>query len=104
MTDKVIRNGMVAILYSPSYGAGWSSWNTGDDYLYCPKIVEAIEVGKSKDEITKLAEEILGTDGYYGGARDLTIAWIKEGTLFRINEYDGSESIEVFDIDNYKIA
>jgi hypothetical protein len=25
--DKAINDGMVAILYSPGFGAGWSSWN-----------------------------------------------------------------------------
>ena len=24
---KCIRDGKVAILYSPGYGAGWSTWN-----------------------------------------------------------------------------
>jgi hypothetical protein len=25
--EKVIRDGKVAVLYSPGYGAGWYSWN-----------------------------------------------------------------------------
>ena len=25
--NKVIRDGKVAVLYSPGYGAGWYSWN-----------------------------------------------------------------------------
>jgi hypothetical protein len=33
-------------------------------------------------------------DGFYaGGARDLRIEWLPIGTLFRVDEYDGSESI-----------
>jgi hypothetical protein len=34
-------------------------------------------------------------DVYTGGMQDLIIEWLPEGTLFRIHEYDGSESIEV---------
>ena len=27
--DKVIRDGKVAVLYSPGFGAGWSTWSRG---------------------------------------------------------------------------
>jgi hypothetical protein len=30
---------------------------------------------------------------YFGGSDNLTIQWIPVGTEFRINEYDGAESI-----------
>lgn len=33
--DKVIRDGMVAVIYSPGYGAGWSSWNRDYPLLWC---------------------------------------------------------------------
>jgi hypothetical protein len=35
---------------------------------------------------------------------DLKVAWIPEGTLFKINEYDGSESIELKENDNWILA
>jgi hypothetical protein len=25
--NKLIRDGMVAVLYSPDYGSGWYTWN-----------------------------------------------------------------------------
>jgi hypothetical protein len=34
----------------------------------------------------------------------LTIAWVKEGTLFRITEYDGSEGIEFKENDGWMTA
>ncbi len=34
---------------------------------------------------------------YCGGAEQLYIEWIDEGTHFTINEYDGSESIETLE-------
>lgn len=101
--EKVIRNDKVAVLYSPGYGAGWYTCNT--KYPACifhPKIVELVEQGK-RDEITsELCEELFCSDkepkdGYFytGGACDLQIEWIEEGTEFEITEYDGFESISL---------
>lgn len=98
--EKLIRDGKVAVLYSPRYGAGWYSWNK--DYpqlLYHPKLVELVE---KDDRITlcddeKVAEIIGLTKDesiYCGGGRDLKIQWMEPGTKFIINEYDGNESIE----------
>lgn len=90
--NKVIRDGMVAVLYSPGYGAGWSTWNTDHpDCLFDPEVVAWVEGGK-KDRIPDL-EDRYGEYFYDGGIGDLRIAWIEEGTLFRVEEYDGHESI-----------
>jgi hypothetical protein len=98
---------MVAVLYSPGFGAGWYTWNTlrGDDeeqgiqLIFDPVLVELVEKrnGDNYDEITdaieKRGEEIL-PEGYFGGARDLEIKWVPVGTRFLINEYDGSEYVQ----------
>lgn len=92
--EKVIRNGMVAILYSPGYGAGWYSWNTKyKELLFHPKLVEMVENGR-RDELTdEWIKDNLGIDIYASGARKLEIEWIPEGSNFTIDEYDGSESV-----------
>jgi hypothetical protein len=36
-------------------------------------------------------------DIYTGGVKDIKFMAVQVGTLFRINEYDGAESIEIFD-------
>jgi membrane protein involved in colicin uptake len=36
-------------------------------------------------------------DVYMGGACDLAIEWVPIGSLFQIHEYDGSESLVIFD-------
>ena len=36
--EKVIRDGKVAVLYSPGYGAGWSTWCYNDDLVKNPFI------------------------------------------------------------------
>jgi acetyl-CoA acetyltransferase len=48
--EKVIRDGKVAILYSPGFGAGWSTWNSySNEMIFDPDIVNvnggAVELG-----------------------------------------------------------
>lgn len=106
--EKVIRDGKVAVLYSPSYGAGWSTANHGslndtDVLLFDPEIVSLVEKHENGeishmnmcDKImyycdNKYGENVL----YYGGSGNLWIAWIPIGKEFRIAEYDGYEYIE----------
>lgn len=95
MKDKVVRDGKVAVLYSPGFGAGWYSWNKDyPEMLTSPLIVELIENKVSTDQIIRIAEE-LWPNAYLGGAKKLEIEWVPEGEQVHINEYDGSESIEV---------
>lgn len=97
--NKVIRNGKVAVLVSPGYGAGWYSWN--QDYkelLFHPKLVELVEQGNQKEIDEEWVKNNLGLeDVYCGGAKNLQIVWLKEGTAFIIEEYDGSESVRTLD-------
>ena len=97
--NKVIRDGKVAILVSPGYGAGWYSWNTDHkEILFHPKLVEMVEQGRSKEIDDDWVEEHLGIKHIYcGGADDLQIHWLPEGTQFLIDEYDGVESISTHD-------
>jgi len=97
--EKVVKNGMVAVLYSPGFGAGWYTWNTKfPKCVFDPEIVAIVGLGEITEEnlnaIKDIAQEKWGEDGFYdGGARDLEIEWIPEGTPFNIEEYDGSESV-----------
>lgn len=94
--EKVIRDGMVAVLYSPGFGAGWYSWHGIVELLFDPKVVEMIEAKSDyKDIAHYVAEKYADEDPYLGGVDDLTIEWLPDGTEFRVHEYDGSESIEV---------
>lgn len=100
---KLSQDGNVAVLYSPGFGAGWSTWNREYPQLvFDPAIVKYVE----KDAKEKLAEymALKYPDAYTGGMDDLTVAWIPEGTAFRITEYDGSESIEVMTEVDWLIA
>jgi hypothetical protein len=93
--QKVIRDGKVAVLYSPGYGAGWYTWNTEHpECLFHPEIVAIVEAGgMNEDDITEVAHRLFGEGFYAGGGDELKIEWIPQGEQFRVEEYDGSESI-----------
>ena len=93
--EKVIRNGQVAVLYSPGFGAGWYSWNEKKELLFHPKLVEMVENNKQKEITEEFCKDLLNTDDYICvlGAGNLQIEWLDEGTVFEIDEYDGSEYI-----------
>lgn len=102
--NKVIRNGLVAVIISPGHGAGWWTWNRDRiDMIFDPGLVDLLERKQPEDKI--LAYATLKWPGtYLGGIDDLTLEWVLEGTEFKINEYDGSESIELKESDNWLTA
>lgn len=97
--QKVIREGKVAVLISPGYGAGWSSWATAEQremLLFDRLFVEAAEAGV--EYIDPLLLEIFGEDyPYSGGWRSITIHWVPVGERFYVHEYDGSESLRYYE-------
>lgn len=96
-SEKVVRDGKVAVLYSPGFGAGWSTWSreNADILLFHPRLVDWVENGKQGD-LDALVKELTGDEYVYlGGSDQLAIEWLPEGTHFYIHEYDGSESVEV---------
>lgn len=104
---KVTRFGRVAIIYSPQHGAGWYSWHRIEELLFDPELVDMIERGATGEEIGQYCMEHYETGDkpyYWGGADDLEIKWIPEGSLFRIDEYDGAESIVLQDDDDWIVA
>ena len=94
--EKVIRDGKVAVVLSAGYGAGWGSWNYGvhEVIMFHPKIVQMVEDEREMDITEEWLEKELGLEGIYAGGREgLYIKWVPEGTKFRLDEYDGAESI-----------
>lgn len=90
---KVIRNDKVGILISKGYGAGWYSWGHNEEMLFSPEIIELVEQGASAEIIEKEAKKLWGDKYFYGGADGLCVEWVDVGTAFRIDEYDGAESL-----------
>lgn len=107
MVEKVIRDGKVAVLVSPGYGSGWSSWaHEGKEEIACfhPKFVAWVEGGK-KESIKEIAKQVFGEEHFcILGADNLEIEWVPVGTRFRIDEYDGAESLETLDGISFFVA
>ena len=90
--------GLVAVLISPGFGAGWSTW--GDEgqregMLFDSRLVDYI-LQTGTEGLGEYAES-LGYTGYTGGAEDIRIEWLEPGVRFFVDEYDGSESLRTFD-------
>lgn len=100
--EKLKRDGCVAVLYSPGYGAGWSTWNDGDELIFSPELAKAVlgEIDKTPKQV---ANELF-PDAYDGGVFGLKVEWVKEGSEFEIDEYDGSESINYKERSTYHTA
>lgn len=96
MMNKLIVDEKVAVLYSPGFGAGWYTWNLElPELIFEPAIVKLVEEEKF-DEL-QVYVELKYPEIYKGGLMDLEVIWIPVGTQFRIQEYDGSESVELKD-------
>lgn len=92
---RFIKDGKVAVLVSPGFGAGWSTWNTSGDesLLFDPEIVQAVLDGDRSKAVEIATRKYPG--GYYGGGGDLVVEWVDIGQRFEISEYDGSESLRL---------
>lgn len=102
--EKVIRDGLVAVLYSPGFGAGWFSWHDIEALVFDPVVVSMVETGKSPEDIVKYCESKHSDSHYYGGVDQLAIQWLPVGTRFVVNEYDGCESVLTEEDMNWSVA
>ena len=106
--EKVVRDGKVAVLVSPGFGAGWYTWARGEDsmaekVLFDPEVVAWVEGGKEGPVPDMEAK--YGMEHFYdGGAEDLVIYWVPVGAKFRIDEYDGSESLVLESNEKWVVA
>lgn len=89
--NKLIRDGKVAVLISPGFGSGWYSWHFKEELLFDPVVVEMV-LEDRHDEIESYVEKTYD-NLYLGGIDYLKVVWVSEGAEFRINEYDGAESL-----------
>ena len=90
---KVVRDGKVAVLVSPGYGAGWSTWNPSEPQcLFDPDVVAWVMGGK-QGGLPDLKVKY-GVDYFCSlGSTSLDIEWVPVGAKFRIQEYDGFEAL-----------
>lgn len=91
------------VLISPGYGAGWSTWNY-IDLAFDPDIISAFEAGLNKEDMCNFIINLGYEKPYMGGYTQCKIVDIPKGTRFRIEEYDGYESIEACSDTDWMIA
>ena len=112
MTNRYERDGYVAVLVSPGFGAGWSSWADESErelMLFDPHIVDIVLEyhGRDKQEMAEKIQLIVTLkryESYTGGLDQLEVAWVKKGERFRITEYDGHETLETVDNIGWTVA
>lgn len=90
--SKVVKDGMVAVLVSPGYGSGWYTCNHEEDMLFDAGLVDLVLNEADKDKWFDYAES-KWPEAYCGGVEQLEVQWVPKGSIFRIEEYDGSESL-----------
>ena len=96
------KDGKTAVLVSPGFGAGFSTWNKPEMAVDFD-LVEAFLSG-NMSRFEYIVVEKYGENMYLGGMENLTVEWVDEGKKFRIEEYDGSESLEVFNEVDWFVA
>lgn len=97
MCETYCKDGQMAVLISPSYGAGWSTWNVRE-LAYNKLVVDAFldykEGRITDDEFEEHINSLYPNDNiYFGGFDTLEIRWVPFGTRFYVTEYDGYESL-----------
>lgn len=103
VVTKRVVDGKVAVLFSPGFGAGWSTWSYTKDnaikefMVFDEALVELVQRNAGLIEVEAFLERKGITDMYLGGWSGVKIEWLPQGTRFVIQEYDGSESILLAD-------
>jgi hypothetical protein len=101
--EKKIVDGKVAVLYSPGYGSGWYTWSAPVEAVFDPELVDAVLAADVRKAI-EIAERKY-PDAYIGSnMNDMRVQWLPVGALFRIEEYDGAESIITLESEGWLTA
>jgi len=118
-TKLITSTGSTAIIYSPGYGSGWS--NNNKQMIFDSQIVQFILSDyyksnfnckdysliqpKDKEYYIEFMEGVF--DDYIPSISSfcyLQVEFIPQNTRFTIKEYDGSESIKIFNPNEYFTA
>lgn len=93
------EEGLIGVLVSYGYGAGWSTWNDENkSFLAMDKtLVEMSLRNAPESEVVEYLTPKFDDMPYMGGWQQSEVEWLKEGTTFDIQGYDGAESLRTLD-------
>jgi hypothetical protein len=92
----------IGIIYSPGYGAGWSTWGDAGQALD-QELAIAIDNSEPYENVEAIAKRNW-PNAYLGGLADCQVEWVEKGTQFIVEEYDGSESLTFQNSDYWQSA
>ena len=99
-SERLLFEGRVAVLISPGYGSGWSTWakKTNREAMLFDAQIADVMLDHTLTREQRLAQartlaELKYPGEYLGGLDALEVALIDPGARFVINEVDGYESI-----------
>lgn len=97
MEKYVVKNEygeFTAVLISPDYGGGYSTWGHGDpmDGAVIKELLELSEDFNSEEVDEETEIDVSDFMPEFDGI--LTVCFVAVGTPFQIHEYDGAESLE----------
>lgn len=94
-TKKHVVDGRVAVLISPGFGDGWSTWGPAElkeELLFDPGLVELVLANADVRRLEAYAKE-RWPEAYLGRIDQLEVCWVPEGEPFDVDEYEGSERL-----------
>ena len=92
------KDGKVGVIVSPGFGAGWSTWSDDSDFFCMDKTLVEMKLNESSiNDVRAYIQKETGKDAYMGGWDDAKVLWLKKGTKFTIEEYDGSETLRLIE-------
>ncbi len=92
----------VGVLVSQGYGIGWSSYSP----LVNPcdkELVKAFEEELPEESIIAIAERLYPSV-YTGGLLKCVVEYVPQGTIFKIEEHDGYETLEINYDKSWRVA
>jgi len=94
MGKYINKDGKVGVLVSVGFGAGWSTWNDNEDFLAMDKKLVEMKLNKAPiEEVEAYCKKVNGEAPYMAGWGNVEVRWMRQGAVFRVSEYDGSESL-----------
>lgn len=94
--NKYVKNGKVAVLYSPGFSCGWSTECEGSmkeelDMIFNPDLAKMVDESSGLDwnKIQDMALELFPNAHFDG----LAVRWVEQGSKFIIHNDEGMEEV-----------